>query len=111
MVLNDDHTGQSHLYNLILRAYYLNNQFANMNDFVSKTDYALGSTENTAKYNFYLGVCSCISQSYSQANSYFLNSLSKTSAKNVGYRVLNLKWKLLTELLLGIIPEKKTFHE
>lgn len=40
-----------------------------MNDFVTKTDYAIGSTENTAKYNFYLGVSSCMSQSYSQANS------------------------------------------
>jgi len=58
-----------------------------------------------------LGVNSCINQQYSNANTFFLNALSKSSTKNLGFKVVNLKWKLLSELLLGLIPEKKIFEE
>jgi 26S proteasome regulatory subunit N3 len=106
-----DLIGQVTLINCIIR-YYLNNKnYELARSFISKTKYTENiNTNEDARYLFYIGKIEAIQMNYSDSYNHLSSSFRKAPEKTgEGFKILINKYLLLVQLLMGEVPNIKTF--
>lgn len=109
--LDFDEITQVTLINCIVR-YFLNNDAVEQaRNFLSKTKfYENVSTNEDARYLFYLGRINSIQMNYSEAFKNLTNCLRKAPEKcGQGFKTIVQKLLVIVELLMGEVPDVKTF--
>lgn len=110
---HDDETSAS-ITTLLLRNYLITNDITQAINFVSKVEFPENCGNNLyARYYYYLSKISAVQLNYLTALEYIVNSIRKApQAKAVhGFVVAATKLKIVIELLMGDIPDLKTFTE
>ncbi len=109
--LDMDEITQVTLINCIVRFYLLNNAVEQARNFLSKTKFHENiSTNEDARYLFYLGRINSIQMNYSQAFIHLTNSMRKAPEKcGQGFKTIVQKLLIIVELLMGEVPDIKTF--
>lgn len=109
--LDMDEITQVTLINCIVRFYLLNDAVEQARNFLSKTKFHENvSTNEDARYHFYLGRINAIQMNYSQAFFHLTNSMRKAPEKcGQGFKTIVQKLLIIVELLMGEVPDMKTF--
>ncbi len=109
--LDMDEITQVTLINCIVRYYLINDAVEQARNFLSKTKFHENvSTNEDARYLFYLGRINAIQMNYSQAYIHLTNSLRKAPEKcGQGFKTIVQKLLVIVELLMGELPEIKNF--
>lgn len=109
--LDMDEITQVTLINCIVRYYLNNNAIEQARNFLSKTKFHENvSTNEDARYLFYLGRINAIQMNYSEAFIHLTNSLRKAPEKcGQGFKTIVQKLLIIVELLMGEVPDVKTF--
>jgi 26S proteasome regulatory subunit N3 len=109
--LDLDEITQVTLINSIVRYYLLNNAVEQARNFLSKTKFHENvSTNEDARYSFYLGRINAIQMNYSQAYINLTNSMRKSPEKcGQGFKTIIQKLLFIVELLMGEVPDIKSF--
>jgi len=109
--LEFDEITQVTLINCIVRFYLHNNAIEQARNFVSKTKFHENvSTNEDARYLFYLGKINAIQMNYSEAFNHLTNSLRKAPEKcGQGFKTILQKMLIIVELLMGEVPDVSTF--
>ena len=105
-----DSISQVTLINCIIR-YYLNNKNIEMaRSFISKTKFIENvSTNEDARYLFYIGKIEAIQMNYSDSYRHLSSSFRKAPEKTgEGFKTLINKYLILVQLLMGEIPDIKS---
>ena len=105
-----DSISQVTLINCIIR-YYLNNKNIEMaRSFISKTKYIENiSTNEDARYLFYIGKIEAIQMNYSDSYTHLSSSFRKAPEKTgEGFKNLVNKYLIVVQLLMGEIPDIKS---
>ncbi|GJQ09964.1 hypothetical protein GpartN1_g1755.t1 [Galdieria partita] len=110
-VLRHDYAGQAMLLNLLLRNYIKYRLYDQADKLVSRTKFpATRSNNQLARYFYYLGRIRCIQLDYSEAMRCLLQALRKAPQNSaLGFRIQAQKFAVLVQLLMGEVPERKTF--
>lgn len=116
--LQHNEIGQAYLLALLLRNYCSYSLYGQALKLVSKTTFPEGVSNNQyLRYLFYLGKISAVQLAYSDANAKLQQCLRKcpagagVSPSILGFRRTVAKLALVVQLLMGTIPERKTFEE
>ncbi|XP_059082985.1 probable 26S proteasome non-ATPase regulatory subunit 3 [Tigriopus californicus] len=109
--LRHDFEGQAVLINCLLRSYISQNLFDQADKLVNKTSFPETASNNEwARYLYYLGRIKAIQLEYSEAHKHLVQSLRKAPQSTaVGFKHTVMKLNITVELLLGEIPERRTF--
>lgn len=109
--LDLDEITQVTLINCIVRYYLNNNAVEHARNFISKTKFHENvSTNEDARYWFYLGRIEAIQMNYSEAYKHLTNSLRKAPEKcGDGFKLVVEKLLIIVQLLMGEVPDIKTF--
>lgn len=109
--LRNDFEGQAVLINCLLRSYVEHNLFDQADKLVNKTTFPESASNNEwARFLFYLGRIKAIQLEYTEAHKHLVQSLRKAPQKSaLGFRHTVLKLSITVELLLGDIPDRRTF--
>jgi 26S proteasome regulatory subunit N3 len=105
--LDLDEVTQVTLINCIIRYYLLNVAYEQARNFISKTKYHENvSTNEDARYYFYLGTINAVQMNYSEAFVNLTNSLRKAPEKCAADFKSNVqKLLIIVELLMGEVPD------
>jgi len=112
-VLRHNFEGQTVLLNLLLRSYLDSKLYDQAEKLVTKTKFEeeKTSTNEAARYFFYLGVISAVQLSYSAAYTNLQKALRKGPRDTAkGFRSIVTKFSVIVQLLLGEIPERTLFR-
>lgn len=109
--LDMDEITQVTLINCIVRFYLINNAVEQARNFLSKTKFHENvSTNEDARYLFYLGRINALQMNYSEAFIHLTNSLRKSPEKcGQGFKTIVQKLLIIVELLMGEVPDVTTF--
>ncbi len=109
--LDMDEITQVTLINCIVRYFLLNNAVEQARNFLSKTKFHENvSTHEDSRYLYYLGRINSIQMNYSQAFIDLTNSMRKAPEKcGQGFKTIVQKILIIVELLMGEVPDVKTF--
>lgn len=109
--LDLDEITQVTLSNCIVRYYLLNNAVEQARNFLSKTKFHENvSTHEDSRYLFYLGRINAVQMNYSEAFKHLTNSLRKApEICGMGFKIVVQKMLIIVELLMGEVPDVKTF--
>jgi len=111
--LRHDNDGQAMLLNLLMRNYTHYNLFDQADKLVSKSSFPELATNNDwARYLCYLGLIKAIQLDYTEAHKHLMNAVRKAPQKvAVGFKQHVMRLAVVVQLLLGEIPDRKTFRE
>lgn len=109
--LQHNETGQATLIVALLRVYLLQHSYHLADSFRSKTTFPQhGSSAQFARYLYYTGRIQVVQLHYSDALTSFQQALRKAPQKTaIGFREICTKYLILTQLLMGDIPERSLF--
>lgn len=111
--LRHNFDGQVVLLNLLLRNYLHYNLYDQAEKLASKTEFleSKASTNEAARYYFYLGRINAIQLSYTNASVNLQKALRKGPRDTArGFRSITTKFLVVVQLLLGEIPERAVFR-
>ena len=102
-----DEISQVTIINCIIRYYLLNDAYDQARNFISKTKYFENvSTNEDARYFFYLGTINSVQMNYTEAFINLTNSLRKAPEKCAADFKSNVqKLLIIVELLMGEVPD------
>jgi 26S proteasome regulatory subunit N3 len=105
--LDLDEISQVTIINCIIRYYLLNDAYDQARNFISKTKYFENvSTNEDARYFFYLGTINSVQMNYTEAYINLTNSLRKAPEKCAADFKSNVqKLLIIVELLMGEVPD------
>lgn len=111
-VVRHDHVGQAVLSNQILRAYIQDRQYAQADQFVSRSVFPETRSNNQlARYFYYVGRIKAIQLDYTEAYRCLSQAQRKAPQHTaMGFRVTVTKLLALVQLLMGEIPELGVFY-
>lgn len=111
--LRHDEPGQTVLSNCILRSFLADRLYVQAEKFRLNSVFPEGrSNYQSARYLYYLGKISCVQLHYTDAFEHLSHSLRKApSQAAVGFRQTATKLLVITQLLMGDIPERSLFLE
>merc|ERR1712168_1007295 len=113
--LRHDSDGQVMLLNLLLRNYIQFNLYDQADKLVSKSIFPESASNNDwARYLYYLGLIKAIQLDYSEAHKNLMNATRKAPQPQhvaVGFKQHVYRLAVVVQLLLGEIPDRKTFRE
>jgi 26S proteasome regulatory subunit N3 len=111
--LRHNFDAQTVLLNLLLRNYLHYNLYDQAEKLANRTEFLehKASTNEAARYHYYVGRINAIQLSYTSA----LNNLQKALRKGPregarGFRAISTKFLIIVQLLLGEIPERALFR-
>lgn len=109
--LEMDEITQVTLINCIVRFYLSSNAIEPARNFLSKTKFHENvSTNEDARYLFYLGKIDATQMNYSESFNHLTNSLRKAPEKCAGgFKTIVQKLLIIVELLMGEVPDVTTF--
>lgn len=109
--LDMDEITQVTLINCIVRYFLLNNAVEQARNFLSKTKFHENvSTNEDSRYLYYMGKINAIQMNYSQAFIHLTNSMRKAPEKcGQGFKSIVQKLLVIVELLMGEVPDIKSF--
>jgi len=111
--LRHNFDGQVILLNLLLRNYLHYNLYDQAEKLSSKTEFKTdkASTNELARYHYYLGRINAIQLSYTDAFRNLQQALRKGPRETAnGFRTIVTKFLVIVQLLLGEIPERSVFR-
>lgn len=111
--LRHNFSAQIVLLNLLLRNYLHYNLYDQAEKLASKTEFPeqKASTNEAARYHFYLGRINAIQLSYTAASINLQKALRKGPRDSAsGFRSIATKFLIVVQLLLGEIPERAVFR-
>jgi len=111
--LRHNFDGQVILVNLLLRNYLHYNLYDQAEKLATKTEFKTdkASTNELARYHYYLGRINAIQLSYSDAHRNLQQALRKGPRETAdGFRAIVTKFLVIVQLLLGEIPERSIFR-
>lgn len=111
--LRHDNDGQAMLLNLLLRNYTHYNLFDQADKLISKSSFPESASNNDwARHLCYLGLIKAIQLDYTEAHKHLMNAVRKAPQKvAVGFKQHVMRLAVVVQLLLGEIPDRKTFRE
>lgn len=111
--LRHDSDGQVMLLNLLLRNYIHYNLYDQAEKLVSKSTFPESASNNDwARYLYYIGLIKAIQLDYSDAHKNLMNAIRKAPQRvAVGFKQHVHRLAVVVQLLLGEIPDRKTFRE
>jgi 26S proteasome regulatory subunit N3 len=112
-VLRHNFDGQLVLLNLLLRNYLAANLYDQAEKLASHTKFAeeKASTNEAARYHFYLGRINAVQLNYTSASTNLQKALRKGPRDTApGFRSIVTKFYIIVQLLLGEIPERHIFR-
>ncbi|XP_065054041.1 26S proteasome non-ATPase regulatory subunit 3-like [Rhopilema esculentum] len=111
--LHHDEEGQATILNLLLRNYLHYNLFDQADKLVSKSTFPESASNNEwARFLYYLGLIKAIQLDYSEADKNLMNAIRKAPQSTaVGFKQHVHRLSVVVQLLLGEIPDIKTFRE
>jgi len=111
--LRHDSDGQVMLLNLLLRNYIHYNLYDQADKLVSKSTFPeSGSNNDWARYLYYIGLIKAIQLDYSEAHKNLMNAIRKAPQNvAIGFKQHVHRLAVVVQLLLGEIPDRKTFRE
>jgi len=111
--LRHDSDGQVMLLNLLLRNYIQFNLYDQADKLVSKSVFPESASNNDwARYLYYLGLIKAIQLDYSEAHKNLMNATRKAPQYvAAGFKQHVHRLAVVVQLLLGEIPDRKTFRE
>jgi 26S proteasome regulatory subunit N3 len=111
--LRHDGDGQVMLLNLLLRNYIQFNLYDQADKLDSKSVFPEGASNNDwARYLYYIGLIKAIQLDYSEAHKNLMNAIRKAPQHvAVGFKQHVHRLAVVVQLLLGEIPDRKTFRE
>jgi len=113
--IKHDSDGQVMLLNLLLRNYIQFNLYDMADKLVSKSVFPETASNNDwARYLYYLGLIKAIQLDYSEAHKNLMNATRKAPQPQhvaVGFKQNVYRLAVVVQLLLGEIPDRKTFRE
>jgi len=111
--LRHDSDGQVMLLNLLLRNYIQFNLYDQADKLVSKSVFPESASNNDwARYLYYLGLIKAIQLDYSEAHKNLMNATRKAPQYvGAGFKQHVHRLAVVVQLLLGEIPDRKTFRE
>jgi len=111
--LRHDSDGQVMLQNLLLRNYIHYNLYDQADKLVSKSTFPESASNNDwARYLYYIGLIKAIQLDYSEAHKNLMNAVRKAPQNvAIGFKQHVHRLAIVVQLLLGEIPERKTFRE
>lgn len=109
--LRHDAVGQETLLNLLLRGYLEAGLYSQAEALRARAQRAEAprSTQQAARYLYYLGRIRAIQLEYSEAKDCLTQAARKAPSKALGFRVTVQKWLVLVRLLLGEVPDRSEF--
>lgn len=111
--LRHNFDGQVMLLNLLLRNYLHFHLYEQAEKLASKTEFneQKASSNEAARYYFYLGCINAVQLSYTAAYNNLQKALRKGPRETAkGFRSIVTKFSVIVQLLLGEIPERLTFR-
>jgi 26S proteasome regulatory subunit N3 len=113
--IKHDSDGQVMLLNLLLRNYIQFNLYDQADKLVSKSVFPESASNNDwARFLYYLGLIKAIQLDYSEAHKNLMNATRKAPQPQhvaVGFKQHVYRLAVVVQLLLGEIPDRKTFRE
>jgi len=111
--LRHDVDGQVMMLNLLLRNYIHYNLYDQADKLVSKSVFPESASNNFwARYLYYLGLIKAIQLDYSEAHKHLMNAIRKAPQQvAIGFQQHVHRLAVVVQLLLGEIPDRKTFRE
>lgn len=113
--IKHDSDGQVMLLNLLLRNYIQFNLYDQADKLVSKSVFPESASNNDwARYLYYLGLIKAIQLDYSEAHKNLMNATRKAPQPQhvaAGFKQHVNRLAVVVQLLLGEIPDRKTFRE
>ncbi|XP_066936417.1 26S proteasome non-ATPase regulatory subunit 3-like [Clytia hemisphaerica] len=111
--LRHDADGQVMLQNLLLRNYINYNLYDQADKLVSKSTFPESASNNDwARYLYYIGLIKAIQLDYSEAHKNLMNAIRKAPQNvAIGFKQHVHRLAIVVQLLLGEIPDRKTFRE
>ncbi|CDW73499.1 probable 26s proteasome non-atpase regulatory subunit 3-like [Stylonychia lemnae] len=109
--LRSDQIGQATITNIILRSYLSQNLYEQARNFIVKTSFPESASNNqNARYLYYLGRIKAVQLEYSEAQARLIQALRKgPEVGAIGFRTQVQKLQIITELLMGEIPNRQIF--
>jgi 26S proteasome regulatory subunit N3 len=106
--LRSDQIGQATITNIILRSYLSQNLYEQARNFIVKTSFPESASNNqNARYLYYLGRIKAVQLEYSEAQARLIQALRKgPEVGALGFRIQVQKLQIITELLMGEIPNR-----
>eukprot|EP00112_Aurelia_sp_Birch-Aquarium-sp1_P011208 Seg236.5 transcript_id=Seg236.5/GoldUCD/mRNA.D3Y31 product="26S proteasome non-ATPase regulatory subunit 3" protein_id=Seg236.5/GoldUCD/D3Y31 len=111
--LHHDEEGQATILNLLLRNFLHYNLYDQADKLVSKSTFPESASNNEwARFLYYLGLIKAIQLDYSEADKHLSNAIRKAPQNTaVGFKQTVHRLSVVVQLLLGEIPDIKTFRE
>lgn len=110
--LRHDEPSQAVLTNLILHNFIQLKQYEQADQFRLNTRFPVSSGFQYARFLYYTGRINAIQLKYTEANNSLQQSIRKAPQQGaIGFRETAHKWMLITQLLLGDIPERNIFSQ
>lgn len=113
--IKHDSDGQVMLLNLLLRNYIQFNLYDQADKLVSKSVFPESASNNDwARFLYYLGLIKAIQLDYSEAHKNLMNATRKAPQPQhvaIGFKQHVYRLAVVVQLLLGEIPDRKTFRE
>lgn len=111
--LRHDTDGQVMLLNLLMRNYIQYNLYDQADKLAAKSTFPESASNNDwARYLYYMGLIKAIQLDYSEAHKNLMNAIRKAPQQvAVGFKQHVNRLAVVVQLLLGEIPDRKTFRE
>lgn len=111
--LRHDTDGQVALLNLLMRNYIHYNLYDQADKLASKSSFPESASNNDwARYLYYIGLIKAIQLDYSDAHKNLMNAIRKAPRHvAIGFKQHVHRLAVVVQLLLGEIPDRKTFRE
>ncbi|XP_057292701.1 26S proteasome non-ATPase regulatory subunit 3-like isoform X2 [Hydractinia symbiolongicarpus] len=111
--LRHDNDGQVMLLNLLMRNYIHYNLYDQAEKLASKSTFPESASNNDwARYLYYMGLIKAIQLDYSEAHKNLMNAVRKAPQHvAIGFKQHVNRLAIVVQLLLGEIPDRKTFRE
>ena len=109
--LRHDQIGMATATNVILRSYLSQNLYEQARNFIAKTSFPEAASNNqNARYLYYLGRIKAVQLEYSEAQARLIQAARRGPEIGArGFRTQVMKLQIITELLMGEIPNRQVF--
>lgn len=111
--LRHDTDGQVMVLNLLMRNYIHYNLYDQADKLAAKSTFPESASNNDwARYLYYMGLIKAIQLDYSEAHKNLMNAIRKAPQQvAIGFKQHVNRLAVVVQLLLGEIPDRKTFRE
>ena len=110
-VLRHDETGQEIVLNEILRDFVDHNMYESAERIIANSTLhqPYRSTNQAARFFYFVGLTRAIRLDYVEANACLLQAIRKAPERALGFRIAATKLSLVVQLLIGEIPPRSEF--